>query len=279
MNPNSNHPSRLRAFFSKQMLLLPLAALFFCTLAPLASAQEPSPAPAAAQADVKTKSLLDLYLSGGWLMHPILLCSIGTIAVCAFCFIQINGNKMSPKGQVDSLTHFMKVRDPGNAYELCRNNPNALTNTVASALLKVNFERELANKVSMEQAAAETLGTEETRLMIWVNYLNVFATIAPMLGLLGTVTGMIESFDMLAAGKSEPQDLAGGIGVAMLTTAAGLIAGIPAMFFYFFFRNKLMVALNDIQRHVTFLIDVLSGELKLEGAVEEQPAPAAESAA
>jgi biopolymer transport protein ExbB len=108
--------------------------------------------------------------------------------------------------------------------------------------------------------------------MIWVNYLNVFATIAPMLGLLGTVTGMIQSFDQLAAGRSEPQDLAGGIGQAMLTTAGGLIVGIPAMFLYFYFRNKLMIVVTNIQKSVTFLIDVLSGELKLEGAAEHPPA-------
>ncbi|MGF1655707.1 MAG: MotA/TolQ/ExbB proton channel family protein [Verrucomicrobiales bacterium] len=219
------------------------------------------------------KSLLDMYLTGGIFMHPLLICSIGTIAVAAYCFVGINPSKMMPKSQVDTLTHFMKQRDPGSAYDLCRGNPNSFTNTVSAALLKVNFERELANKVSMEQAAAETLTSEETRYMIWVNYLNIFATIAPMIGLLGTVTGMIQAFDSLAAGKSEPADLSKGIGEAMTTTAGGLIVGIPAMFFYFFFRNKLMVAINDIQKSVTFLIDVLSGELKLSEAIEDTQAP------
>ena len=213
-------------------------------------------------------------------MHPILLCSIGTIAVSVYCFMQINQKKMMPKPLVDSLTHSMTQRDPSRAYELCQANPNTFTNTLSSALLKVNFERDIANKPSMEQAAAETLAEEETRYMIWVNYLNIFATIAPMLGLLGTVTGMIQSFDQLAAGRAEPQDLAGGIGEAMLTTAGGLIVGIPAMFFYFFFRNRLMVAISQIQKSTTFLIDVLSGELKLTAAVEEaRHAPAAPAAA
>jgi biopolymer transport protein ExbB len=220
---------------------------------------------------VEEKSLLDLYRQGGMLMHPILLCSIGTIAVGVYCFLQINANKMQPKAQVDVLVQYMRHHDPGSAYEFCQSNPNSFSNVVSAALLKVNFERELANKISMEQAAAETLAEEETRYMIWVNYLNVFATIAPMLGLLGTVTGMIQSFDQLAAGRSEPQDLAGGIGQAMLTTAGGLIVGIPAMFLYFYFRNKLMIVVTNIQKSVTFLIDVLSGELKLEGAADHSP--------
>ncbi len=105
--------------------------------------------------------------------------------------------------------------------------------------------------------------------MLWVNYLNVFATLAPMVGLLGTVWGMIESFEQLARGASEPQDLAGGIGKAMITTAGGLIVGIPAMFFYFFFRNQLTVIVSEIQKQATFAVDVLSGELKLAGREEE----------
>ena len=113
--------------------------------------------------------------------------------------------------------------------------------------------------------------------MLWVNYLNVFATIGPMLGLLGTVTGMIQSFDMLAAGKSEPSDLAGGIGEAMITTAGGLFVGIPAMFCYFYFRNLLSIVVADIQKRVTFMIDLLSGELKLEGAQHDYEELANES--
>jgi biopolymer transport protein ExbB len=246
-----------------------VAWLFLSAPTPLFSQENEVPP---LRAEVEEKSLLDLYKQGGMLMHPILLCSIGTIAVGVYCFLQISANKMQPRAQVDALVHYMRHQDPGAAYELCRSHPNSYTNVVAAALLKVNFERELANKISMEQAAAETLAEEETRNMIWVNYLNVFATIAPMLGLLGTVTGMIQSFDQLAAGRSEPQDLAGGIGQAMLTTAGGLIVGIPAMFLYFYFRNKLMIVITNIQKSVTFLIDVLSGELRLEGAAEHPPA-------
>lgn len=254
---------RIAAFAAAAVLVWTAISL------PQALAQEEAAAtPPPAAAEVQEKSLLDLYNQGGALMHFILLCSVGTIAVGVYCFIQINPHKMRPKPLVDALNQSMQTRDAAGAYDMCRANPCSFTNTVASALLKVNFERDLANKPSMEQAAAETLAEEETRYMLWVNYLNVFATIAPMLGLLGTVTGMIQSFDQLAAGRSEPQDLAGGIGQAMLTTAGGLIVGIPAMFLYFFFRNKLMIAMTDIQKSVTFLIDVLSGELRLEGAAE-----------
>lgn len=218
---------------------------------------------------VKEKTLLDLFFTGGPLMYPLLLCSIGTVGVTVYCFLQIRPMKMLPVAQVEAVGQCMRRRDASSAYGLCLSAPSVFANTMSAALLKVNFERDLANKVSMEQAAAETLAGEETGLMLWVNYLNVFATIGPMLGLLGTVTGMIASFDQLAAGRSEPSDLAGGIGEAMITTAGGLFVGIPAMFLYFFYRNKLVAVISNIQKRVTFMIDVLSGELKLEGVSQD----------
>ncbi len=246
-------------------LLLP-AVLAMAGLVSVRAQEETPAVPPPGPPPAVEKSLLDLFRAGGPLMWPIMLCSVGTIAVGVYCFLQINHRKMMPKAQVDAVSQYMQRHDANSAYQLCQSSPNIFANTMSSALLKVNFDRDLANKVSMEQSAGETLVQEETRLMIWVNYLNIFATIAPMLGLLGTVTGMIQSFDQLAAGRSEPQDLAGGIGEAMLTTAGGLIVGIPAMFLYFYFRNLLQVAIGNIQKQVTFMIDILSGELKLEGA-------------
>ena len=241
-----------------------LAVLLAAVFLPCAAmAQEPAPPP------VKDKTLLDTFNSGGPLMYPLVLCSVGTLAVAAYCFLNINGKKMMPLAQVEAVGQYMQQRDAASAYQLCHSQPNVFAATMAAALLKVDFDRELANKLSMEQAAGETLANEETKLNLWVNYLNVFATIGPMLGLLGTVTGMITSFDMLAVGKSEPSDLAGGIGEAMTTTATGLIVGIPAMFFFFYFRNLLAINIANIQKRVTFMLDVLSGELKLRGAEAE----------
>jgi biopolymer transport protein ExbB len=221
-----------------------------------------------------SKSLLDLFFAGGPLMYPILLCSIGTIAVATYCGIQFRERKMMPKSQTDRTIVFMKQRDAGAAYDALDRKNTAFARCMKAALLKVNFERDLANKPSMEQAAAEKIIKEETLQMRWVNYLNTFATIAPMLGLLGTVQGMIEAFDQLAAGQAEPQDLANGIGVAMITTAGGLIVGIPAMFGYFFFRNQLITIIANMQEKVTFSIDLLTGELKVQGATEDaNPSP------
>lgn len=214
---------------------------------------------------VGEKSLLDFYNTGGVLMHPILACSMASLAVGAYCWVQMNHGKMHPKGMKEELLHLVQAREVSQAYEICLLRGGCLGEAFAAALLKVNFEREQSNRALMEQAALDVLAEEEGRCMVWINYLNVIATIVPMIGLLGTVTGMIQSFDSLAAGKAEPQDLANGIGEAMLTTAGGLIVGIPAMFLYFFFRNRVLQVLQSVQNSVVFLIDVLSGELQIGG--------------
>ncbi|MFP6874530.1 MAG: MotA/TolQ/ExbB proton channel family protein [Verrucomicrobiales bacterium] len=215
-------------------------------------------------------TVLSVYKSGGWVMHVLLLCSIATIAVIVYCFIRLSAKKMCPEGINDSMIRLMQSRDVSGAYALCNENTNSFSNVLSAALLKVNFERDRANKDSMDQAAGEELDYEETSQMQWVTYLNVFATIAPMIGLFGTVLGMMQSFGDLSAGKSEPADLAGGINSAMGTTAGGLFVGIPAMFFYFFFRNRLMGIMSLIQKRAGFALDVLSGEVRLsdEGAPE-----------
>jgi len=249
--------------FRRLRLVLPAFVLGTVTLASTLAADAPAGAPPAAGTEVGQKSLFDLYATGGTLMHFILLCSIGTIAGVVYCFIAVNRGKMLPTAVHQSLVQLARRRDVNGAWQLCENSTSAYANVISPALLKVNFERDQANKAGMEQAAGEALDREESKQMLWINYLNVFATIAPMLGLLGTVTGMIASFDTLAAGKSEPQDLAGGIGEAMITTAGGLIVGIPAMFFYFFFKNRLTTIMSEMQKNASFVVDVLSGEVTL----------------
>lgn len=258
-----------------------LAAIWLiglCLTVPSLAQETPAPAadaPPPPAAVPETKSALDVYRDGGWFMHVLLVCSIGTIAVVVYCFVQLTPKKMAPKPLVDRVNACMAAKDVGTAYQLCQSSPNPYANVISTALLKVNFDRDLSNKASMVEAAAESLDEEEHKQMVWVNYLNVFATLAPMIGLLGTVWGMIESFDQLASGKTEPQDLAGGIQKAMITTAGGLLVGIPAMFFYFLFRDKLQGLITTIQKHASFAIDILSGEIRLEGAQpESEPADA-----
>lgn len=250
---------------------LPFLALAALLTASALTAQDAAPPPVVSE-DV---SALDLYRQGGGFMHVLLVCSIGTIAVVVYCFLQITRKRMAPQSLVDRVNSGMAAKDVGGAYELCSMHPSSYGRVMAGALLKANFDRDLANKASMMDAAAEALDEEEHRQMVWVNYLNIFATLAPMIGLLGTVWGMIEAFDKLATTSGDAKALASGIKIAMVTTAGGLIVGIPAMFFYFLFRDRLQGVMTTVQKHASFAIDILSGEIRLQG----QPEPAADAEA
>ncbi len=226
-----------------------------------AMAQDAPPAEAPPPADT---SLLDLYLQGGALMHPIALCSIGTIALAVFCAMRINRRKLIAPALVPPINREMSDRNLPAAYALAQQNPNMMTNSLAAALIKADVNVPGFNRPDMERAANDVLLHQESKLVYWVNYLNVFATVAPMLGLLGTVTGMIAAFQQLAAGRSEPADLAGGIGVAMITTAGGLLVGIPAMFLYFHFKNNLHTITGDVAKTLNNFFDLLTGHVVLD---------------
>ena len=243
------------------------AALFFwpvlfASLAPMRTlAQDTTSAEAPPPADT---SLLDLYLQGGALMHPIALCSIGTIALAIFCAMRINRRKLIAPALIPPLNREMSDRNLPAAYALAQQNPTMMTNSLAAALIKADVNVQGFNRMEMERAANDVLLHQESKLVYWVNYLNVLATVAPMLGLLGTVTGMIAAFQQLAAGRSEPADLAGGIGVAMITTAGGLLVGIPAMFLYFHFKNNLHTITGDVAKTLNNFFDLLTGHVVLD---------------
>lgn len=206
-------------------------------------------------AEVENKSLLDLYQSGGWVMHAIALSSVGVITLMAYCGTRIRKKIMIPSSLQASLETAMANQDVGTAMQLCEADPSSLSHVVKETLTKAGAGVEFYSKADLEAAAAETIFHEETRYMLWVNMLNALAAVAPMMGLLGTVSGMIGAFDQLAAGASKPSDFAGGIGEAMLTTAAALIVAIPAMLAYFVFKNVLQSLISNLANTTSTLIN------------------------
>jgi biopolymer transport protein ExbB len=208
-----------------------------------------SPAP-----KVKTESLLDIYVKGGFTMHFIALTSIATIAIISFCAVRIKRKNMLPPTLEASLGSALAKQDVGAALKLCEGSSSSLSHIVKETFTKAAAGVEVYSKSDLESVAAETIFHEETKYMLWVNMLNGLAAVAPMMGLLGTVSGMIGSFDQLAAGATKPSDFAGGIGEAMITTAAALIVAIPAMLAYFVFKNMLQAIISQLAHTSSNLI-------------------------
>lgn len=231
------------------------------------------PSTASAMGVSSDKSLLDLYREGGPIMHLIALCSVAVVALGAYCGIMFRKAKLMPPTAVAHLNNLMGQRDLQSAYDFCQANPCLLTHVLAGALTKANFERDMFNKTAMENSVADDCFREETKMMVVVNYLNTFAVLAPMIGLLGTVAGMITSFSALTAGKAEATDLAKGIGEALIATGGGLLLAIPAMFLYFFFRGMLTTNMADVHKALSHMLDLFTGEAQ---SAQPVPVPAEE---
>ena len=251
--PTTNNPKPLshRGWLPRSCpWLVILAALFAAFL----------PASASAAGVESSKSLLDLYREGGPIMHLIALCSVAVMALGAYCVVMFRKGKLMPPHVTAHLNALMSQRDLQAAYDFCNANPCLLTQVLAGALTKANFERDMFNKTAMENAIADDCFRAETKMMVIVNYLNTFAVLAPMIGLLGTVSGMITSFSALTAGKAEASDLAKGIGEALIATGGGLLLAIPAMFLYFFFRGMLTTNMADVHKALSHILDLFTGE-------------------
>ncbi|MFZ4588767.1 MAG: MotA/TolQ/ExbB proton channel family protein [Terrimicrobiaceae bacterium] len=216
------------------------------------------------------KSLLDLYKEGGVVMHMIAVCSVAVTSIGAYCALMFRKKKLMPPALVEQLNSFMAQRDLQSAYALCNASPCVMTDILAGSLTKANFERDMFNKGAMENHVSDDCFRHETKMMVIVNYMNTFAVLAPMIGLLGTTAGMITSFSALTAGKAEATDLAKGIGEALIATAGGLLLAIPAMFMYFFFRGLITSNMADLHKTLSHMLDLFTGEAH--GAAVVEPA-------
>lgn len=206
------------------------------------------------------KSLLELYQEGGPVMHLIALCSVAAFALAVFCHFTYRRAHLLPAALVAQLNQLLSLRDLQEAYRCCQNRPGPLTHALANALTKANYARDMYNKTAMENALMDECFRSETKMMTVVNYLNTLAVLAPMIGLLGTVSGMISSFSALTAGKAEAADLAKGIGEALVATGGGLLLAIPSMFLYFYFRGVVSSNMADVHATLSHMLDRFTGE-------------------
>jgi biopolymer transport protein ExbB len=214
----------------------------------------------AASDEASSKSVLDLYKEGGPVMHLVAFCSVAVMALAVYCGVSFRRHRLLPPAIVASLNELLSSRNLQQAYAVCKQHPSPLTQSLASALIKANFQRDMYNKTAMENSLADDCFREETKMMVTVNYLNTLAVLAPMIGLLGTVFGMIRSFSSLSAGHSEAAELAKGIGEALVATAGGLLLAIPSMFLYFYYRGMVSANMAEVHAALSHMLDRFTGE-------------------
>ncbi|MFM1904414.1 MAG: Biopolymer transport protein ExbB [Planctomycetota bacterium] len=212
--------------------------LSICVEPATAVAQE-GDAVAGDEAGTNDSSLL-FYIANacGWVFGPVfLLLSFILVALLVMCFLQIRSAVLLPPALSEQFEKHLEAKEYQPAYELARGDDSYLGHVLAAGMgkLQAGYPAALA---AMEEAQGE----EQMKLEHKISYISLIGALAPMLGLLGTVTGMVSSFKKIADNPGiapKPDQLAGGISTALVTTLIGLWIAIPAILFFQMFRNWL----------------------------------------
>lgn len=203
--------------------------------------------------------LLSIFLKGGLVMYPILICSIIGVAIVIEKFIVLKKAKVNVPAFLIKIRAMLKRKDVEGAISFCMQERTPVANIVRKGLKKFRFGHQRVAE-AIESAGRQEIGKLEKGLSI----LATISGVAPLLGFLGTVTGMISAFMKIQElqGSANPSDLAGGIWEALITTAFGLIVGIPALAFYNYFVSAVNKLVMDIELVTNDIIDLLDDTSK-----------------
>lgn len=240
------------------------AALCLTASAVLFAQQEAqSPAPPSGQPSAHNKTLWDTIREGGWVMYPIGVLSMLTVYLIIDGAVRVTSSrKMIPRQQVEAVKDLFRQGKYTDAYAYCKSQNSPFANVARMAISSLG-----EGKVATEEAILAEMAKENSYIQTFVSYLSVIGVCAPMIGLLGTVTGMIRAFSVLgvAGVGSDPGGLAAAIGEVLVATASGLFIAIPAFMGYYWLRNRGAKGLHDIQDTVAHLLRKMPYD-KLAGA-------------
>jgi len=197
---------------------------------------------------------------GGPLMYLLILCSVAVLTVIIERLITLNRYKINISSFMSKILEAVRRNRIMEAIELCERTTSPVAEVIKAGLLKHSASRQEI-KEAMEEAALSEVPKLEKNL----NLLATLAHVSPLIGLLGTVTGMVQAFQVIqekatALNPVSPGDLAGGIWEALLTTVGGLSVAIPAIVAYNFLVTKVDNMIINMERAATELVQVLKGE-------------------
>ncbi|MDR1310119.1 MAG: MotA/TolQ/ExbB proton channel family protein [Deltaproteobacteria bacterium] len=200
------------------------------------------------------ETLIDLIQRGGWVMYPILICSLAALAIMLERVWSLRRGRVIPGSLVGSVNDLLVRRQYNDAAFLCQYGQNSAARLIKQGLKMIGQSR-LVFKDAMEESGRR----ESIYLSSHLELLGVIASISPLLGLLGTVSGMINAFGSVAqAGLGNPGLLAGGIGQALLTTAAGLVVAIPTMVIHRILVGRVETLTSDLEDLGSDLLEALA---------------------
>ena len=223
-----------------------LFSIFFFASAAIASAAE------------EQSSLWAMIQQGGWAMIPLALCSLTLIYLIIHSLRETRNQNFGNDTIAAKVSELCQGGDLQKALSVAKSDVTALGRALSKAIPKIEKHLPENRHEIFDNEIAESLELEENAIAQWIHYLSVIANVAPMIGLLGTVSGMIGGFQtMSAGGMGRPELFAGDIGEALITTATGLCIGIPAMIAHSYFSNKLNTLIVETSRRAGLVADAL----------------------
>jgi biopolymer transport protein ExbB len=200
-------------------------------------------------------TLWETLKAGGATMVVIGILSVAAVAIIIYDLMTLNVNKLAPRRLFNEVMKKLEARDFGGAKMLC----NQEGNTIISKIVLSGLDRRTPVDDSAREAMENTARAEITNLWQNINYLSDIVAVAPLLGLLGTVLGMIQAFHAvpLQSASLKTTLLAAGISKAMITTASGLVVAIPTLMAYSYFRGQVQQVTNAIEIYSTDIIKAI----------------------
>ena len=187
------------------------------------------------------ENFIHLFNSGGFVMYPLLILSLITLAIAIERFYYFRNNRKGSKTFFHGVYHAAAAKDWDVVRQLCSEFPSALSRVIAKGMAHDKSE------AAMKSAFEDRMSMESISFHRYLDYLSAIVTIAPLLGLLGTVTGMIQTFSVLDNGGGAAA-ITGGVGEALVATASGLCVAIIAFCFYTYFDHQLDTLVTDTER-------------------------------
>ncbi len=200
--------------------------------------------------------MLEIVQSGGWLMVPILLCSVIAAAISVERLWSLQRSRITPKNLLAQIWSAVKTEelDSQKLRDLRANSP--MGQVLAAGVANAKRGRDV-----MKEAMEETASQVSHDMERYLTSLGIIASISPLIGLLGTVVGMIKVFTaLMLEGAGNANVLAGGISQALITTAAGLSVAIPALIFHRFFLRRIDELVITMEQEAGKLVDILQGD-------------------
>lgn len=263
------------ATFIKARHLLPVLLLVAgAGFAPV-SAQEANsaPAPTAVESD-GDRSLLGVVRKGGWAVFPLFGLSVFTVTFIAYSFLTIRRGTVVTRKYLASVDAYLKSKDYLGLVALSSHEGQSLARVVHATLEFAT--RNPGVRFAVLREIAETEGSRQAADMFQrVSYLFDVGVIAPMLGLAGTVTGMITSFHVIGVDPTgmRPAMLANGVAEALIATAGGLVVGIPAMIFYSILKGRASALVSELEAQTTNFLAYLELQHDPRGHSDRPPPP------